>query len=264
MNIIKYFGGKGLMYKNILNQFPDKNTYNTYIEPFGGAYSVGLHLTSIPQVEIYNDLENNVYTLFKVLNDEKLFTEFKTLCDLCLFNEDLRREYYNELKTNNTLTDIYRAFYFYYVNRTSHSGNGGITINSTIRRDMSKSTSDLLSSIDNLYNIYNRLFKTIVLNKNGIELIEEYNNSNVFIYCDPPYEQSTRTSTRYKVDMNEKMHIDFINAVNNSKSKILISGYDCELYERLNKHFVKKHFNVNTVNGKNKSKTKTETLWKNY
>lgn len=33
---IRYFGGKGTMFNNIIEQFPLPETYNTYIEPFGG------------------------------------------------------------------------------------------------------------------------------------------------------------------------------------------------------------------------------------
>jgi len=43
---IKYFGGKGTMFNEIIKYFPDPSTYNTYIEPFGGSYSIGLKTKS--------------------------------------------------------------------------------------------------------------------------------------------------------------------------------------------------------------------------
>ena len=57
---IQYFGGKNGMSKHIIECFPDKESYNTYIEPFGGSYAVGLHMDYVPPVEIYNDLENKL------------------------------------------------------------------------------------------------------------------------------------------------------------------------------------------------------------
>ncbi len=63
---IKYFGGKGTMYKQIIKHFPEN--YSIYIEPFGGSYSVGLRQDK-KCLEIYNDLEKNVYSLYKVLSD---------------------------------------------------------------------------------------------------------------------------------------------------------------------------------------------------
>lgn len=260
---IKYFGGKNLIYNNILKYFPLPESYNTYIEPFGGSFGIGLK-KPICINEIYNDLEQNVYSLFKVLSDEQLFNQFKKLCDLAYYNADLRIECRNKLKTNN-LNIVERAFCFFYVNRTSFNGIGGIQINLSVRRAMSRSVSDLLQTIDNLYNFHQRFSKVIVLNMDGIELIKKYNAPNVLIYCDPPYEHSTRGSYRYKVDMTLQQHIDFINVCIQSKSKILISGYDCEIYKVLEDNgFQKFQFNKNTVDTNSIPKIVVETLWKNF
>ena len=95
-------------------------------------------------------------------------------------------------------------------------------------------------------------------------LIRKFNKPNVFMYCDPPYEQSTRTSTRYNVDMDREGHIDFLDAVIESEAKILISGYHCELYDKLLENGFKKiSFEVKTITGNFKPKTKTEFLYYN-
>jgi len=260
---IKYFGGKGTMFNNIIEHFPNNDDYDMYIEPFGGSYSIGLKKDPA-KMEIYNDLEQNVYSLYKVLSDPEMFKTFKDRCDLIFYCDALRKEYKDLLKTDN-LTMIDRAFYFFYVNRTSHNGVGGFSINTYIRRGMSKSISDFLSCIDRLPELHDRLSKVIISNTDGNGLIRRYNNERTLIYCDPPYEQSTRTSTRYKVDMNRDGHTDFLDAVIKSKSKILISGYDCPLYDTLEENgFTKIHFNVKTIDGNFKPKTKIETLWKNF
>lgn len=259
---IKYFGGKGTMFKNIIEHFPNKGTYNTYIEPFGGSYSIGLKSPET-EIEIYNDLEQNVYSLYKVLSDKELFNSFKEKCDLTIYSEDLRKEFKEKLKEDLSIVD--RAFYFFYVNRTSHNGIGGISLNTVVRRKMSKSVSDFLSAIDRLPELHHRLSKVIVLNRDGVELIKRYNFDNVFIYCDPPYEQSTRGATRYNIDMDNSLHEKFLDAVLNSNAKILISGYDCELYNKLTDNGYKKiNFEVNTISGTRTPKIKVETLWKNY
>lgn len=250
------------MFNNIIKYFPEQGTFNTYIEPFGGSFSIGLKKPET-EVEIYNDLEQNVYSLYKVLSDKELFEEFKFKCDLVHFSEDLRKEFKEKLKEEQSIVD--RAFYFFYVNRTSRNGIGGITLNTIVRRKMSKSTSDFLSAIDRLPELHQRLSKVIILNRDGIGLIEKYNQENIFIYCDPPYVHSTRTDTRYNVDMIDEQHEKFLDVVIKSKSKILISGYDCEMYDRLTENgFEKISFEVKTVDGAFKKKTKVETLWKNY
>jgi len=259
---IRYFGGKGTMFKNILQYFP-KGEYNTYIEPFAGSYSLGLKKDPVP-IEIYNDMDKNVYSLYKVLSDPEMFTLFKKWCDMVCYSEDIRLEHKERLKRDD-ISMVERAFYFFYVNRTSHNGVGGFSKNTYVRRNMSKSVSDFLSAIDRLPELHDRLSKVIVTNTDGIKLIRKYNRENIFIYCDPPYEQSTRTSTRYSVDMDRAGHLDFLDAVINSKAKILISGYDCELYDVLGENgFKKVSFEVKTIDGNFKPKTKTEYLYYNY
>ena len=261
---IKYFGGKSLISNKIKDFFPDHSEYDKYIEPFSGSYSIGLSLDPIPPVEIYNDLEQNVYSLYKVLSDKDMFIEFKDKCDLVLYNEVIRNEFKVLLK-DDTISMVDRAFYFFYVNRTSHNGIGGFSKNSYIRRNMSKSISDFLSSIDRLPEIHDRLSRVMVTNMDGIKLIDNNQDPRTLIYCDPPYEQSTRTSFRYKVDMDRDIQIEFLNAVINNKSKIIISGYDCELYDvLLDNGFKKVQFEVKTVSGSKEKKTKVETIWFNY
>ena len=263
---IRYYGGKGTMFNNILQEFPESGTFNMYIEPFGGSYTVGLKAFdgTTPMAELYNDLNGNVYALFKVLSDPVLYQEFKAMCDVSYYIEDLRDEYRKDLRRDD-LSLVERAFKFFYVNRTSHNGNGGFSINTSIRRKMSKSVSDMLSAIDRFDELHERLSRVVVSKRDGVELIKKYSTENVFLYCDPPYSQDTRTGARYEVDMDNDKQEEFINACINSNAKILISGYDCELYKRLEEHGFKKiSFEVKTVNTKMQRKTKTEFLWKNY
>lgn len=94
------------------------------------------------------------------------------------------------------------------------------------------------------------------LTKDGIELIQKYNDKNAFIYADPPYVLSTRGTTRYRCDMSEEQQKKFLGVCINTEAKILISGYDCDEYNILTENgFTKKQFTNNN---------NVETLWKNY
>ena len=180
---VRFFGGKGTMFNSIIEHFPNKNLFDTYIEPFAGSYSIGLKNCSDVPIEIYNDLNKNVYSLYKVLQDDKLYKEFKQKCDLMIYNEDFREEYRKSLKTDE-LDVVERAYRFFYVNRTSHNGIGGFSINTIVRRNMSKSVSDMLSAIDRMDELHQRLSKLIVTNMDAFKLIERHkNNENVMFYC---------------------------------------------------------------------------------
>lgn len=269
---IRYFGGKNSMASKILKYFPKEGSYNTYIEPFGGSFGVALHNTNIPPIEIYNDLDNNVYSLFRTLVDKEMFTEFQKLSDLIIYSEKVRKTFKQDLKEipfneYDKLSIVHRAFKFFYVNRTSRNGIGGFSINTCIRRNMSKSCSDMLSTIEGLPKLHDRLSKVIVTNQDGIKLINKYSQrEDVFIYAYPPYHQSTRTETRYNVDMNDDEQEKFIDECVNAKCKILISGYDCDAYKRLEENgFYKITFVVHTMSGNRKTKKdKIEYLWLNY
>ncbi len=102
-----------------------------------------------------------------------------------------------------------------------------------------------------------------------------YNDNNIFIYCDPPYLDSTRTALNtYKHEMSNKEHIEFLQTVNKSKAKILISGYESLLYNYNLKDWnryendpfphryekiVSNHSAQTAVKGK-----RVEILWSNY
>lgn len=260
---IKYYGGKGNMIKEIVKYIPNNDKLTTYIEPFGGSYSVGLSLTHFTN-EIYNDLEQNVYSLYKVLSDTDLYKAFKYKCDLAIYSEDLRKEYKDKLKYDE-LDIIDRAFYFFYVNRTSYNGIGAFSYNDYVRRKMSKSASDFLSAIDRLPELHQRLSKVVIFNRDGLSLLEQYDKENIFFYLDPPYVQNTRSSARYVVDMDDSIQNQLIDKILNLKhAKFLLSGYENDLYDEKLKHFNKVSFNVKTVDGHRNKKNKIETLWFNY
>jgi len=264
-NLVRYFGGKGNGLGSIIySHFPPKSSYSIFLEVFGGGASV-LLLKPPFGIEVYNDLEQNVYSLFKVISDKSLFPRFKEMCDLAVYSHQLRDEYKQDLKKDIDIVE--RAYKYFYTNRSSINSVGGFSASTEcIRRGMSKSVSDFLSAIDGLKELHNRLSRVIIENVDGIELIKKYDRPKVFMYLDPPYHTSTRGTTRYAVDMTEANHTSLIDVLLNLKhAKILLSGYDCKEYERLtNNGWEKINFDVKTQDGNRKAKTKTEVLWKNY
>ena len=253
------------MYREILKYFPSEGSYDTYLELFGGGGTMLLNKNPDTPIEIYNDLEENVYSLFKTVSDHRLFKIFKEKCDLTYYSERLRKEYIQSLK-QDCLSTVDRAYKYFIVNKTSRHGIGGFSTNLVVRRNMSKSVSDMLSTIDGLEQIHQRLSRAIVTNRDAMKMMDKYNSENVFIYADPPYHHSRRTRFRYTVDMNDEQHKNFIDKILNLKSKILLSGYNNSEYERLelNGKWNRMDFDVKTVDGQDRPKTKTESLWINY
>ena len=65
--------------------------------------------------------------------------------------------------------------------------------------------------------------------------------------------------------MKDEQHIELLDTILKCKSKILLSGYDNELYDVLmDNGWYKYQYDVNTMSGNHKKKVKTETMWYNY
>lgn len=253
---IKYYGGKSYMTDILKKYFP--SSYDIYIEGFGGGASL-LFSKDPDGVEIYNDLGENVYSLFKVLSDKEMFKRMKERLELTPYSAQLRDEYKVLLK-EDTLSIEDRAYYFIYVNRTSFNGVGGFSFNNCVRRNMSKSVSDYLSMIDKLPDIHNRLSRVLIEHRDIFDLIDKYDEENTFMYLDPPYVWDTRSSTTaYECEMSNSDHEKFVDRLLNCKCKVLVSGYDHPIYDKLLTKFKKISFP-----SPNSHSDSTETLWMNY
>lgn len=105
-----------------------------------------------------------------------------------------------------------------------------------------------------------RLQGVQIENLPAVELIERYNTEDVFIYADPPYLHGTRKNYLYKHEMTDANHKELLDVLVRHKGKVLLSGYDNDMYN-------------NTLQGWNKvqkatiaegGRARIETLWMNY
>lgn len=261
---IKYFGGKNGFANKILSYFPPEYQNMTYIEPFCGSAALLFHKEK-SKVEIINDLDNNIYSLFKVLIDKDNFTKFKDMCDLTPYSEKLLNEFSKDIKKDN-ISLLERAYKFFYCNRVSYNGVGGFSSSGVVRRNMSKSVSDYLSAIDGLYDVHNRLSGVVVHNTDALKLIDKWDKENTFMYLDPPYALETRSSGGYKHDMTDEDQDNLLKKLISIKNaKVLVSGYNCDRYSILEKNgWSRIDMEIKTQNNNRVGKSKTESLWYNY
>jgi DNA adenine methylase len=262
-SIIKYFGGKNGFANKILEHFPTNYQNLNYIEPFAGSAALLFHKQSSP-IEVINDLDSNLIALYNTIINPDSFEQFKRVLDLTPYSEELHYTWLKDLK--GELTQLERAYKYFYVNRTAYNGLGGFSISSVIRRGMSKPVSDYLSAIDGLPQVHNRLSKVIVTSRDGIELIKKWDVDNTFIYSDSPYANETRSAGRYKFDFTDEMQDKYLDVLVSLKSaKILVSGYACDRYKRLeDAGYTRIDMEIKTQNTNRKGKSKIESLWKNY
>lgn len=67
INVVKYYGSKAMMFQDVIDRLDYDNT-KVYLEIFGGGASVLLNKPK-HDIEIYNELNFGMYTLFSVLSN---------------------------------------------------------------------------------------------------------------------------------------------------------------------------------------------------
>lgn len=185
-----------------------------------------------------------------------------------------RQEFY-ECRDNydEQVDDIEKARRFYIKTMQSFSsiGQSWSYSKNTSRRGMSQAVSKFLGNVDdNMLSIIDRL-RTIQIEKlDIIQLIEKYDSDDTLFYLDPPYVSDTRVSPKvYDKEMPIQKHNELINTLLHIKGKVILSGYDNEIYNILTDNNWNK-INIGDFKNRNgdkdgcKTKTKEEFVWINY
>lgn len=145
--LIKYHGGKGLIYKKILPFFP--KIIDFYIEPFAGAASLLIN-KPISNREIYNDKDKSITNLFKQVktNHQNLIEIIKNYD----YDENVYKNVKNEYKNLNIEDDeIKYAAFTFIVRRMSRGGlQGTFSRSKRISNGINAEKHAYLTSIDNI------------------------------------------------------------------------------------------------------------------
>lgn len=116
------------------------------------------------------------------------------------------------------------------------TGTGGwCYAKSKSRRGMSQAVSRWLGNVDkNMVDLVERLREIQIENLDIIELIKKYDKDTTLFYLDPPYIKDTRKAKEvYEHEMTEEQHIKLVDTLLEVKGKVVLSGYDHKIYDRL-------------------------------
>jgi DNA adenine methylase len=276
---ICWFGGKGQLISKLLKYIPS-HTY--YCEVFGGGASL-LFAKPPAKFEVYNDIDSRLVNFFRVLRDKERFEKFYQKVCLTPYS---REEYYHCRETWEQCEDeAERAYRWYIAVRMAFSGdfNAGWSYSfKAICRNMSGAVSRWLSIIELLPEIHQRIMTVQIEHLDWRECVSKYNGwkEQGFFYLDPPYVPETRRGGEYRCEMTVEDHKELINwLLKKCKVKIMLSGYDNELYQKLEVNGWKKicwDVDCNAVGRTRqtgilgeeathkKNQRRTECIWINY
>lgn len=251
--VLKYPGAKNRIAKRICEYIPE---HNVYLEPYAGSLAVFFNKRA-SKIETLNDLDGDIVNYFRVIRDK--LEEFKRAIEMTPF---AREEYANAYIYSNSDSDIERARKFA-VKCWMGFGCGNLYRNGFKSGQQSNSPNPA-SAWDalpiTLAEASKRLKNAQIENLPALELLSRYDTEDVFVYLDPPYLPDTRKKYLYKYEMNKGEHIELLEVIKNHPGKILISGYDNDLYNQMLPEWNKASINTLVEGGVHRK----ETLWMNY
>lgn len=222
--ILKYPGGKQRIAEWIISHFPD---HKVYCEPFFGSGAVFFN-KSAAYIETINDIDGNIVNLFKVCRDDP--DKLARQIELTPFAREEFENCYEKSadpveQARRTLVRYHQSF------GTSNSSKKSWKNTQTYGGPRTATMWNFLPG--RIAEVCERLKEAQIENIDAIELIRRYNDENTLIYCDPPYLQSLRKKNIYAYETTDEYHFELLNVLKESKSKIVISGYDNPMYNKL-------------------------------
>ena len=249
-SFITWIGGKKLLRKNILEQFPDSTTYNRYIEVFGGAAWVLFGKDKIAKLEVYNDINGKLVNLFKCVkyHPEALQKELEWI----FMSREQFFDAIGQMETRG-LTDIQRAARFYIIIHESFGGNC---------ESFRVSSKNMQKKLLDLREVSNRLSSVVIENLDFEHLIKTYDRQQASFYIDPPYYAS---EMYYADKFIPDDHIRLHNVLTKIKGKFIISYNDCQVIRDLyNKFCIIEVDRFNNLTVKGGGRRYNELIIKNF
>lgn len=249
--ILKYPGGKWRIAEWIISHFPE---HKVYLEPFFGSGAVFFKKEPC-YVETINDINGDIVNLFRVCRDFP--AELAKLINLTPFSRDEFTDCYE--RSEDPIEQARRTLVRY------HQSFG--TSNSTkkswrnVQQYGGPRTAAMWNNLPGtIVEVSSRLKDAQIENTDALTLINRYNDEKTLIYCDPPYILSTRKRNMYQYELTDMDHCELITELKNSSSKIILSGYENDLYDFYLQDWNKDSIETTAQFGKKR----TETIWMNF
>ena len=262
--IMRYHGGKFRLADWIMEFFPDD--HDTYVEPFGGAASV-LMRKPRSHAEVYNDLDDEVVNVFRVLRDQEQARRLKDLCALTPYaRSEFKLAYeYTEDPVERARRTIFRA--------AAGFGSAGATKDRTGFRSYSKPARSVTPAIDwasypkVITEFCERLRGVIIESGAAVDVINRHDAAGTLFFVDPPYMPETRNmagNRTYRHEMVEHDHLALLDRLTRVEGFVVLSGYSTETYDQVLATAGWRRFSrAASISGNRGTVMRTECVWIN-
>ena len=252
--IIKYPGSKWRIAEWIISQFPE---HHSYVEPFFGSGAVFFQKKP-SHIETINDLDGEVVNFFEwVRNDPERLAR-------AIYLTPFSRQVYEEAYMPGR-DSFEQAVKFC---TRLNMGHGFRTTGEKVGwkcdlqgRQRSYAVKYWNDMPEKIILTAERLKEAQIECRPAVDVIERFNFENVLIFCDPPYLLETRFGKQYKHEMTENDHKELLAVLLESRAKVILSGYESDLYNDALQEWYKSHITSITQNAQKRGR---EVLWMNF
>lgn len=254
---VTWFGSKSRIVKSIVKEF---HQHQTFVDVFGGSGAVLLGKPP-SKVEVYNDLNGKMVTLFRVLSDAKKAAELKRALELTPYSRTVFDE--SRAQIDGLTDEIEIAKSMIVIQRQSHGGLGkqwSYCVDAPAA-GYSASVRKFHAGIDRLVDVSKRFRKVQVENLDWADVLDRYDREQTLFYLDPPYVPDTRVNGRYEYELDVSDHEALVDKVLSLRGMCVLSGYAHDVYRPLEESgWVRVEIDVVAPTSKTRSK-RTECLW---
>lgn len=230
--VLRWHGGKWMLAPWIISHFPP---HRFYTEAYGGAASVLMRKPRC-EVEIYNDMDQDVVNLFRVLRDEKASARLLRHLRLTPFSREEFEETYRKPakdpveRARRMVVRSYMGFGSAACTEPWRTGfrAGGVASGAHAVVDWTNYPDCLLAVIE-------RVRGVVIEHQPALEVIQKHDSRETLHYVDPPYLHSTRQKWQqrnYRHEMTDADHRELARVLRRVRGGVVLSGYASPLYDQ--------------------------------
>lgn len=233
---VRWHGAKFLMSRQIIPYLP---AHRLYTEAFGGGAGVLLHKPR-SHAEIYNDLDDDIVGLFRVLQDP---AQACRLIELLRLTPFARREFeiayeWSDDPVERARRLVIRSFMGFGSNAHSASqrGHQSTGFRSNSNRSGTTPAQDWWNLPDAYGAIIDRMRGVVIEHRDALIVLKRHDALTSLHYVDPPYVHDTRSvfkggKSAYKHEMDEGGHAALLETLRGLAGMVVLSGYAHPLYD---------------------------------
>ena len=234
--VLRWHGGKWRLAPWIIEHFPP---HRLYVEPFGGAASVLLRKPR-SYGEVYNDLDDGVVNLFRVLRSERACDLIAALRLTPFARAEFETSYAavdDELELARRL--VVRSFMGF--GSDGHNAKVRTGFRANCNRSGTTPAHDWRNYPDALATVIERLRGVVIESRDAQGCMEQHDGPETLHYVDPPYMPETRSDKSrksgeryhaYAHEMDATDHARLLAFLAGLAGAVVLSAYPSALYDK--------------------------------